>query len=74
MKAQEARRNKWISAETWRIVDEIVTVSWDPAKGLPLKRRLGRAIKASLAADRRRHTDASGAEVEALVGSGPTLI
>ena len=42
--------------------------------GQAIKRRLGRAIKASLAADRRRRAYEVGAEVEALVGSDPLLI
>ena len=45
----------------------------DPAKGQALKRRLGRAIKASLAADRRRRADEAGEEVEVLVGEDPPL-
>ena len=70
----EARRNEWISTETWRLVNERVSARPDPAKGQAIKRRLGRAIKASLAADRRRRADEAGSEVEALVGAYPTLI
>ena len=73
-KAREARRNAWISAETWRLVDKRVSARRDPAKGQALKKRLGRAIKASLEADRRRQSDEAGAEVEALVGADPPLI
>ena len=73
-KAREARRNKWISEETRRLVNERVSARRDPAKGQALTRRLGRAIEASLAADRRRHADEAGAEVEALVGADPPLI
>ena len=73
-KAQEARRNKWISAEKWRLVDERVSARREPAKGKALTRRLGHVIKASLAADRRRRADEAGAEVEALVGEDPPLI
>ena len=71
---QEARRNAWISAETWRLVDEKVSAHQDPEKGQALKRRLGRAIKASLEAYRRRRADEARAEVEAMVGSDPPLI
>ena len=70
----EARRNEWISADAWRLVDEIVSARRDPAKEHALKRRLGRAIKASLEADWRHHADEAGAEVEALVGEDPPLI
>ena len=67
-RAREARRNKWISTETWRLVNERVSTIRDPAKGQAIKIRLGCAIKASLAADWRRRADEAGAEVEALVG------
>ena len=70
----EARRNKWISTETWRLVNKRVSARRDPVKGQAIKRRLGRAIKASLAADRRRCAYEAGAEVEALVGADPPLI
>ena len=62
-KAQEARRNEWILAETWRLVDKRVSACRDPAKEQALKRRLGRAIKESLAADWRRRAEEAGAEV-----------
>ena len=73
-KVREARRNEWISAETWRLVDERVSTRRDRAKGQALKRRLGRTIKASFSADRKRRADEAGAEVEALVGADPPLI
>ena len=65
---------EWILTETWRLVDERVSTRRDPTKGQTIRRRLGRAIKASLTADRRRHGDEAGAEVEALVGAEPSLI
>ena len=73
-RAREARRNKWISTETWSLVDERVSARQDPAKGKAIKRRLGRPIKASLVADRIWRADEVGAEVEALVGADPPLI
>ena len=73
-KAREAKRNKWISMEIWRLVDERVSARRYPSKVRALKRRLGPAIKASLVADRRRRVDEAGAEVEALVGADPPLI
>ena len=45
--AREERRNEWISAETWRLVDKRVSARRDPVNGQALRRRLGRAIKAS---------------------------
>ena len=69
-----ARRNTCILEETWRLVDERVSALRDPRKGQALKRQLGRAVKASLAADRKQRADKAGAEVEALVGADPPLI
>ena len=69
-----AIRNAWISEETWRLVDERVSARRDPRKGQALKRRLGRAVKASLAADQKQRADKAGSEVEALVGEDPPLI
>ena len=73
-RVREARKNEWISMEKWRLVDERVSARQDSEKGQAIKRRLGRAIKASLAEDRRRRADEAGAEVEALVGADPPLI
>ena len=69
-----ARQNAWISEETWRLVDKRVSAHRDPRKGRVLKCRLRRAVKASLAADRKRRADEAGAEVEALVGADPPLV
>ena len=66
---REARRNEWISAAMWKLVDERVYAHRDPAKGQTITRRLGCAIKASLTTDRRRQAEEAGAEVEALVGA-----
>ena len=60
--------------EAWRLVDERVSARQDLAKGQDIKRRLGRAIKASLAEDRIQRAGEVGAEVEALVGADPPLI
>ena len=73
-RVREARRNEWISTETWILVDERVSALRDPAKGQAIKRSLGSDIKASLAADRRRRADEAGAEMEALMGADPPLI
>ena len=74
--AREARKNEWISAETWRLVDERVSARQDPAKGQIIIRRLGRTIKASFTSDRRQQVEEAGTEVEAMVGAGadPPLI
>ena len=69
-----ARLNAWILEETWRLVDERVSARRDPRKGQALKRRLGRAVKVSLAADRKQRAEEAGAEVEALLGADRPLI
>ena len=73
-KAREARWDTWILAETLRLFDERVSARRDPAKGQALKRRLGRAIKAILAADQKQRADKEVEEVEGLVGADPPLI
>ena len=72
-RAREARKNAWISAATWRLVDERVSALRDLAKYQTLIWRLGRSIRAILTTDRRRRTEEAGAEVEALLGSDPPL-
>ena len=72
-RAQEARKNEWILAGTWRLVNERVYMRRDPAKEQTLIRRLGRAIKARMTADRRWQSEGAGAKVEALVGANPPL-
>ena len=56
------------------LVDKRVSARRDPRKGQAIKRKLGRAVKVSLAADRKRRADEEGAEVEALVVADPPLI
>ena len=69
----EAGKNAWISATTWRLVDERVSARRDIAKDRALIRRLGRAIRASLRTDRKWREEEAGAKVEALLGSDPPL-
>ena len=64
---REARRNAWISAETWRLVDEGVATRRDPRYCQADRRALGRKIKWSLAGDRKRRTEEAGAAVEELM-------
>ena len=73
LQAREARKNAWISATTWRLVDERVSARRDIAKDRALILRLGRAIRASLRTDRKRRAEEAGAEVEALLRSDPPL-
>ena len=67
---QEQHRNAWISEETWRLVDERVTMRRKPRarKGML---RLGRAIQASLRGDRRRRVEETGTAVETLLQEDP---
>ena len=62
-RAWEARKNAWISATTWRLVDKRVSALRNLAKDQALIRRLGHIIKASLKMDRRRRAEEAGAEV-----------
>ena len=49
---REQHRNAWISEETWKLVDERVTMR-RKARARMVMRRLGRAIQANLKGDRR---------------------
>ena len=59
--AREARKNAWISAAMWRLVDERVSARRDLAKDQALIRRLGRAIKVILREYKRRWAYEAGA-------------
>ena len=71
--ARETRKNRWISEDTWRLVNERVSARRKPEKDHTRVRRLSRAIEASLKGDRRRRVEAAGAEVEMLLGSDPPM-
>ena len=66
----EQHRNAWISDETWKLVDERVSVRREPRAQTKMQ-RLGRAIQASLTGDRRRRVEEAGKAVEALIGEDP---
>ena len=70
---REARRNDWISAETWRLVDERVATRRNPRACQVERRTLGRRITQSLAEDRKRRMEEAGAAVEALMKADPPL-
>ena len=59
---REQHRNAWISEETWRLVDERVTMRRKPRARTGMQ-RLGRAIQASLKGDRRRRVEEAGTVV-----------
>ena len=70
---REARRNAWISAETWRLVNERVATRRDPRYCQADRRTLGRKIGRSLARDRKRRTEEAGAALEELMKAEPPL-
>ena len=70
-KAREARKNAWILADIWRLVNERVSTRQDPARDQAHIRRLGRAINSILKEYRHRSTEEAGEEVELLLGSDP---
>ena len=59
--AQEARKNVWILATTWRLVDDRVSARRDITKDQAKIQRLVRAIKSSLQEDRKQRAEESGA-------------
>ena len=71
---REARRNAWISAETWRLVNERVATRQDPRYFQADRQRLGKDIGKSLSRDRKRRTEEAGAVVEDLMKADPPLI
>ena len=67
---REQHRNAWISKETWRLVDERLTMRGKPRARTGM-RRLGRAIQASLKGDRRRRVEEAGTAVESMLQEDP---
>ena len=67
---RDQHRNAWISEETWRIVDERVTMRRKARARMGMW-RLGRAIQASLKGDRRRRMEEAGSAVETLLMEVP---
>ena len=72
LEKQSARHNLWISAETWRLVDERVSTRRDPGRDQQHLRQLGRAIRVALKEDmQRRVTPAEEAAESMLTGTPP---
>ena len=63
---REQHRNAWISEETWRIVDERVTMR-RKSRAQTRFRKLGRAIQASMKGDRKRRVEEAGTAVESML-------
>ena len=61
----------WILADTWRLVDERVSMIRVTARDQALIQRLGRAINAILNRNRRRWNEEAGEEIERLLGADP---
>ena len=59
-KSREAQKNVWISAATWRLVNDRVSARRYPARDQALIWRLGRAINIILKGERRRSTEEAG--------------
>ena len=59
LQPREQHRNAWIPEETWRLVDERITMRRKPRERTGL-RRLGRAIQTSLKGDRKRRLEEAG--------------
>ena len=66
-KAKKDRKNAWILATMWRIVDERVSTRREPARDHTLKRRLVRTIDANLKGDWKRREEEADEEVESLL-------
>ena len=71
--ATQARKNVWILAATWILVDKRVSERRYFAKDQVLIWRLGHDIKTSLRGDRRRHSEEAGEDMESLMGLDPLL-
>ena len=67
---QRVARGALISEETWKLVDERVTMR-RKARDRTGMRRLGRSIQASLKGDRRRRVEETGSAVESLLKEDP---
>ena len=68
--SREQHRNAWVFDETWKLVDERVTVRRNPRARTKMQ-RLDRAIQASLKGDGIRRVEEAGKAVEALLGEDP---
>ena len=67
---QEQHWNTWISEETWRLVDERVTMRRKTRARTGL-RRLGQAIQASMKGDRKRRVEEAGTVVKNMLQEDP---
>ena len=67
---REQHRNAWVSEETWRLVDERITMRRKPRARTGL-RKLGRVIQASLKGYRKRRVEEAGTAIEGMLQEDP---
>ena len=71
---RSAHHNLWIEEETWRLIDERVSVRGELGRCQAQPRWMGRAIRAALKVDRRRQVERVGNDMEQLfTGDTPLL-
>ena len=63
-KAREARKNLWILADMWRLIDKRVSARWGPSRNQTL-------FNVSLKGGRRPRTNEVGEEIERLLRADP---
>ena len=70
-KAQVEKKNTWILADTWRLVDTRVYMHQDPARNQGLLQQLSRQIAAILKADWRWRVNTARGKYKELMNSDP---
>ena len=65
------RHNSWISEDTWRLVNERVSMRREPGQDQRRPRQLGRDIRATLKEDMQRRAKALGYNMERLMTGTP---
>ena len=70
-KAREARKNAWISADTWRIANTIVSMGRYSMRNQGIIRPLRSQMMSSLKVDRWRQLEASRGEIDSFLASYP---
>ena len=67
---REYKRAAWVSAETWKLVDQRAQLRRDGLLTQTLARQMGRKVKASLKVDRTARAEAVATEVEGHLHNG----
>ena len=67
---RERRNNKWISEETWRLIDQRAGMRQKGELVQALSRRIGRQIKNALKKDRIKRAEKVASEVEGFLSAG----